>query len=127
MTDRHRCGCCVQTAMAAPEVDRGPQALVEGMVAGVGHLQRSEDVLLGVDVERLAAEFFDERAEGDEVDVGVDEVGAGSGVERRVHGAADAFGFVGCGEAPGVFEVDIGRKAGVVGEQFADGDLALCR
>ena len=66
-------------------------------------------MLLGVDVERLAAEFFDERAEGDEVDVGVLEVCAGRGVERGVHGAADAFGFIGCGEAPGVFEVYVGR------------------
>ena len=89
----------------------------------MSHLQRSEDVLLRVDVERFAAELFDQRAEGDEVDVGVVEVGARRGDERRVHRAADAFGFVGRGEAPGVFEADIGRQAGVVGQQFADGDI----
>ena len=45
----------------------------------------------------------------------------GMAVERGVHGAADAFGFVGRGEAPGVFQVDVGRQAGVVGQEFADG------
>ena len=76
---------------------------------------------LRVNIQRFAAELFDERAEGDVVDVGVLEVGAGGGGERGLHGALDAFGFVGCGEAPGVFQVHVGRQAGVVGQEFADG------
>ena len=74
-------------------------------------------MLLRVDIKRLAGELFNDVAEGDEVDVGVAEVAAGSGLQRRSDGAADAFGLVGCGEAPGVFQVYVGGLAGVVGEQ----------
>ena len=71
----------------------------------------------------LAGEFFDQRAEEDEVDVGVAEVGAGGGLQGCGEGAADAFGLVGGGEAPGVFEGDVFGLAGGVGEQHAEGDF----
>ena len=40
--------------------------------------------------------------------------------ERRSERAADAFGFVGRGEAPGVFEADVGWQAGVVGQELTN-------
>ncbi len=52
-------------------------ALGEGVERSVSHLQGSEDVLLGIFVERLAAEFFDESAESDEVDIRILEGSAG--------------------------------------------------
>ena len=122
-----RGGVAAASAMAAPMMMCGPQALSNGQVAGVGHAERLEDVLADVDVFGLAAELFDEGAEQDEVDVGVDEVCAGGACERSGEGAADAFGFVGCGEAPGVFEVDVGGFAGGVGEEHADGDFGALR
>ena len=54
-----------------------PAAFGEGVERGVSHLQGSKDMLLRVLVQRLAAEFFDEGSEGDEVDVGVFEGCAG--------------------------------------------------
>ena len=42
-----------------------------------------------------------------------------------MHGAADAFGLVGGGEAPGVFEVDVFGQAGVVGEEWRMVTLSL--
>ena len=78
-----------------------------------------------VDVQGFAGECFDEGAEGDEVDVGVLEGLAGGAVGDGGDGAADAFGFVGGGEAPVVFEVDVFGEAGVVGEELADGDLGF--
>jgi hypothetical protein len=87
----------------------------EGVVCGIRHLQRREDVLLGVQVEGLAGEGFDQGAERDEVDIGVGKVRAGCCFECRVHGTADAFGFVGSGQSPRIFQVHIRWQAGVVG------------
>ncbi len=99
----------------------------KGVVGRLPHAERIEDVVAGVDVERLAGKRLDEGAEGDEVDVGVFEGYAGRAVGDGGHGAAEAFGFVGCGEAPGVFEGDVFGEAGVVGEELADGDLGFPR
>ncbi len=49
----------------------------ERMIAGPGHAEGDKDVLSRIDIEWLPAELFDECSEGDEVDVGVFEVGAG--------------------------------------------------
>ena len=118
----HLMGIRMQLNSRARDVVRSA-GFVEGVIGSVCHLQRGEDVLLCIDIERLAAEFFHERSEGDEVDVGVFEGEAGWAVERGVHGAADAFGLVGRGESPGIFEGDVFGQAGVVGEELADGDF----
>src|SRR5437899_386385 len=90
--------------------------------ACVDHAERLEDVCESIVVETFAGDFFYDGSEGDEVDVGVFEGEARWPVEGGVHGAADAFGLVGCGEAPGVFEGDVFGQAGVVGEKLADSD-----
>ncbi len=100
----------------------GAAGFGEREIAGVGHAEGLEDVLLGVDVEGLAGEGFDDVAEEDEVDVGVLEVVAGGGFEGGGEGAVDAFGFVWGGEAPRVAEVDVGGFAGGMGEKHAEGD-----
>ena len=50
---------------------------VDRKIARLSHAERFEDVLLRVDIERLAGERFDDVAEEDEVDVGVAEDGFG--------------------------------------------------
>ncbi len=96
---------------------------VDRKVARVDHAERLEDVVLGVDIERLAGECLDDVAEEDEVDIGVTKDRGWRGLQRGRERAIDALGFVGFSEAPRVFEVDVGGFAREVREQHAHGDL----
>ena len=63
-----RDGCAMDLVWTADTIER--------MKSSVVHLQRSEDVLLGVYVEGLAAEFFDQCTESNEVNIRILERGA---------------------------------------------------
>ena len=61
----------------------------------VFHAKRRKNVLLNVNVLWLACDFFDQRAQQNEVDVGVAEDFTGTRLQRRGERTMNAFGFVG--------------------------------
>ena len=69
----------------------------------------------------IAAETVDDFAEQFEIDIAVDEFGFGRIGGLIGEGAMDA-GFV---AGPGGIEIEIGRQAGIVRHEVADGDGAL--
>ena len=69
----------------------------------------------------FAGDFLDEETEHFEVDVAVDETGAGRVDGRLRH----SHGECGVASGPGRLQIEVGREAGVVGEQFANGDVLL--
>ncbi len=98
---------------------RGP--LCGRQEAGVVHAERREDVLGGVVIQRHAGDFFDEEPERLEVNVAVEEARAWRIGRLLLHGPGE-----GCvATLPWLLQIEIGAKAGVMGEQLADGDVFL--
>ena len=86
----------------------------------VFHAERLEDVLLGVLVERLAADPPHNLAEQKEVDVAVDEAGAGRCRRHFLDSPLDG----GVGADP-LVEIDVRPEARDVRQQVADGDVGF--
>ncbi len=90
---------------------------------GVGHAQRLEDVVVRVIRNHLPAEAMDQLAHQDEIDIAIDEVCAGragglDGVRHLQRGLV---------AAPRLVQREIGRQAGEMRHQVANGDLAVAR
>ena len=68
-------------------------------------------MFLNVDVLSLASDSLDQRAEQDEVDVGVAENLTGTLLQRRRERTVNAFVFIGSVESPRVFQFDVSRLA----------------
>ena len=77
-----------------------PTGFGRRQVAGVCHAEWREDVLLYVVVFGLAGDLLDQRAEQNEVDVGVAETRTGTRLERRGERAMNALSLVGSGPVP---------------------------
>ena len=80
-------------------------------VTGLCHAKGREYVFLNVDVLGLAGELLDQRAEQNEVDIGVAESLTWTRLQRRGERTTNAFGFMGSVESPRIFEFDVSRFA----------------
>ena len=87
---------------------------------GVAHAERLEDVLGGVGVERLARDPPHDLAQHDEIDIAIDEAGAGRRQRLQRHDGIERT----LGARPGARR-DAGRQGGIVRQELADGDVAL--
>ena len=85
----------------------------------VRHSQWIENILCAVCVERLAAHALDQRGQHDEIDVTVDE----ARLRRRHGGGTEGHAVPSVAALPRLIEIEIGGKAGIVGEQVAHGDV----
>ena len=85
------------------------------------HLQRAKDFPGAVFIQRGPGYVFDQRAQGDEIGVTVDEPGAGR-INRSFGVGQAQSGFP---ALPGRIEIEISAQAGVVSQQVTDGDVFL--
>jgi hypothetical protein len=121
-------GCVDQTAITASGGVTGSAARDDvgvGIVAGIFHVERREDVFLQELLVALAADLFNQIAEEDVTRVAVVELRAGFEIERLIAEAGDGFPGGGrqglCGYV--VREAGEVRDAGRVREDVIDRDL----
>ena len=81
----------------------------------------------GIIVFALAAKLFDEQAEEDVVDVGVDELRGRGVFERCCQCSVNAFRAVGRAETPGIFQHHVRSFARGMREEHANRDLGSSR
>ena len=94
-------------------------AVIQRQVERRLHAERIEDMLLGIRVQGLAAQLLHQRAQRNVVHVGVDKLRSRQAVQLGLHCAPDALRLVRRGQSPRIFQVNIRRQAGVVGQQLA--------
>ena len=105
----------------------GPAGFRRRQVEGVGHAQRRKDVVVGVEVQRLAGDLFNEGAENDEADIRVVEGLTGSELQRRGEGPVNAVRPVGGDQPPRALAAEVTADARGVREQHAQRHLRPTR